>query len=759
MQVRQRIAQLVGLTAITLAAACSLLSSPAAADTPHGLIYGINTNGGITSAANTSMTCDTTSAACIAALDGTATGSNLNNNRFNGVYVDVDSDPTTVSSSSAQLTIPSGATVLFALLTWGGDSGNASRDTVKLETPAGGGYSTVTAGTISTTSGVNFAAWTDITSAVQAGGSGTYTVANVRGDVGKADSYAGWQIIVAYRDSAAPARNLAIFGGYQSITTGVGGTATININGFQTPAVGNVNASVTTLGFEGDTGLTGDRLQMEGQYLSDLTNPTTNAFNSSISSDGVSVTDRSPTPLNNLGVDSDTFKTVNILANNATSTNVVLTTTNDVYYVATVAVATDLYAPDIDVDKTATDINGGLVEANDVIEYQVIVTNNGTDGADSVVFSDDIPTNTAYEVGTLKVAQPGGSLTAQTDATGDDQAAYVSAGTAHVVAYLGAGATTSAGGVINPGETATITFRVRVDPALIGGGTVLNTARVAATGQTITSATYIDTSNHLLTVQGHAITEPDLVLDILQTELTSTAGSRGKFTIVVTNQGNGSAPNSVISGTLGSKVTAISVSGSPGACTTNASTGHFSCNIGTMGIGDTVTLTVSIRFADAGSHTYTATTSTSATEMLNTNNSDTLPIEVLTGTSSLKTTITPVKHTVQAGAKVKVYATLTNIDTASATSPTLCVTAPPGFSIVKRGGGTLSGGRLCWSWSKLDPSGSKRVSYTLQASTTARSAKARIPQSYGTASNAGNVDDATWLRIVGGSSGAESVTG
>lgn len=759
MQARQRIAQLIGLTSITLAALCSLLSTSAAADTPHGLIYGINTNGGIASAANTSMTCNTTDAACTAALDGTTTGSNLNNNRFNGVYVDVDSDPTTVSSSSAQLTIPQGATVLFALLTWGGDSNHASRNTVKLETPAGGGYTTITAGTLSTTSGINFAAWTDITSNVQAGGSGTYTVANVRGDVGKVDSYAGWQILVAYRDTKSPARNLAIFAGYQSITTGVGGTATININGFQTPAIGDVNSSVTALGFEGDMGLTGDRLKMEGQFLSDAANPTTNAFNSSISNDGSAVTDRSPTPLNNLGVDSDTFKTVNILANNATSTDVVLTTTNDVYYVATVAVATDLYAPDIDVDKTATDINGGVVEANDVIEYQIIVTNNGTDGADSVVFSDEIPANTSYEPGTLNVAQPGGALLPQTDATGDDQAAYVSAGSPYVISYVGAGATSAAGGRIDPGETATITFRVRVDPALVGGGTVLNTARVAATGQTISSATYIDTSNHLLTVQGHAITEPDLVLDILQTDLTTTAGSRGTFTIVVTNQGNGSAPNSVISGVLGSKVSAIAISGSPGACTTNRTTGAFSCNIGTLGVGDSVTLTVSIRFPSAGSHTYSATTSTSASEMLTTNNDDTLPIEVLAGTSTLKTTVTPAKHTVLAGSSVKMNATLTNVDTATATTPKLCVNIPPGFSVVKRGGGTLSGGRLCWSWSKLDPSASKQVSYTLQASTTARSTKARYPQSFGSATNAGNVDDASWLRIVGGSSGAESVTG
>ena len=749
----------IAVLAVAALGTCMLTALPATADTAHSLAYGINTNGGIAVAANTSMRCDVTSAACTAALDGTATGSNLNNNRFNGVYVDVDSDATTFSSSSAQLTIPAGSTVLYALLTWGGDSTNAGRNTVRMETPAGGGYSTVTAGTLATSAGNSYAGWTDITAQVQAAGSGTYTIANVRGDVGKTDSYAGWQIVVAYRDPAAPARNLAVFTGYKQISSSIGGSATININGFQTPAVGDVNAGVTVLGFEGDLGLTGDRLQLEGNNLTDAANPATNAFNSSITRDGSYITDRSPTDVNTLGVDSDTFITTNAIANNAIDADLTLTTTNDVYNVATVAVATDLYAPDIEVDKTAVDINGGLVEANDVVEYQMIVTNNGTDGADDVVLSDFIPDHTTYEAGTLKVTQPGGTSTAQTDAAADDQGEYSTTGGNHIIAYLGAGATSSSGGLIASGETATVVFRVRIDPALTAGGEILNTATVTSTGQTVTSATYEDASNYLLSVQGHAITEPDLVLDILQNELTMTAGSRGTFTIVVVNQGNGSAVNAVVTGDLDTRVSAMSISGSPGSCTVNRTLGTFSCNIGTLGVGESVTLQVALRLPAAGTHTFNATTSTPTSEMLLTNNDDTLPIEVLSGTSTLATQVVPNRHVIQAGDPVKMTATLTNIDSATATRPELCVTIPAGFSVVRRGGGSLRNGQLCWSWSSLAPSASRRVNYTLRASTTARSGKVRFPQSRGNATNAGGVSDATWLRIVGGTSGTEAVTG
>ncbi len=742
-----------------LLAASSLLAAPAFAETNHAIEYAINTNGGIAVAANTSMTCDASSADCDAALNGTATGTNLNNNRFPGVYVDVDSDASTFSSSSAQLDLPNDATVLYAILTWGGDSTNASRNTVQLRTPSSGVYAPVVAATVSTRSPDNYAAWVDITSQVATAGSGTYSVANVRGDVGRGDSYAGWQIVVAYRDSASPARNLAVFSGYRAISSQLGGTATININGFQTPAVGNVNSRVSVLGFEGDLGLTGDRLQLETQYLTDGVNPSTNAFNSTISEDGSLVTSRDITPLNNLGIDSDTFVTTNVIANNATDADVTLTTTNDVYFVSTVAVATDLYAPRVDVDKTAVDENGGVLLAGDTVAYQISVTNNGADGATDVTLTDLIPTNTSYVPGSITITQPGGAGTGMTDAGGDDAGEYSAVGGNHIDAYLGAGATSAAGGLILPGETAIVSFRVQVDPALVAGGQILNTARVSSNGQTIPSSVFENSSNNLLSVEGLPITSPDLVVEILQASVLTSAGVTGSFDIQVTNQGNGSAANAEITGTIGTKVTSMSISGSPGACSVNTTTGTFTCSLGNMNIGDTHQLTVSIKMSTSGTRTFTTSVSTPTTELLLTNNDDSLAMTVRAGRAALRSTVQPASRTVRAGKKVRVTATLRNTGNASAVTPRLCVTIPAGMSIANRGGGSLSSGQLCWTWSSLAAGGTRSVAYTLRASTTVRSRKKRYTNSNGSATNAANATDSGWMRIVGGVSGAEPVTG
>ena len=71
-------------------------------------------------------------------------------------YADIDSDGSTVNSSSSTMTLPAGATVEYAGLYWGGlyessrsgitnPPGTLDMDEVKLRTPAGAGYTTITA--------------------------------------------------------------------------------------------------------------------------------------------------------------------------------------------------------------------------------------------------------------------------------------------------------------------------------------------------------------------------------------------------------------------------------------------------------------------------------------------------------------------------------------------------------------------------------------------------------------------------------------
>ena len=134
----------------------------------------------------------------------------------------------TVNSSSATVTLPAGATVLWAGLYWGADrapgrtGGGTERrrqGTVKLKVP-GGTYQAITA-----TAGrlphlepqsMRYRAFRDVTAQVAAGGAGTYWVGDVQTGTGH-DRFAGWALFVAYRDNAQPVRRLNVYDGLGTV--------------------------------------------------------------------------------------------------------------------------------------------------------------------------------------------------------------------------------------------------------------------------------------------------------------------------------------------------------------------------------------------------------------------------------------------------------------------------------------------------------------------------------------------------------------
>ena len=227
----------VGLIGAAPAAAAV---NPGPVARPFTVRYAINTNGDIAQAANTLLTCQ---AGSVETQTGVAcgdvqTGGAGDDNYFDMDYVNSDSDPATFDSSSAQLAVPAGATVLFAGLYWGAalDQGEtlplqcdepararATRPSTRprpgrrcCRRPGGGGYVPVTASVLDTYTedlgcaggpGVEertrYQAFADVTSLVQLGGGGTYTVANVQAGTG-ADRHAGWSLVVAYQDRRSP---------------------------------------------------------------------------------------------------------------------------------------------------------------------------------------------------------------------------------------------------------------------------------------------------------------------------------------------------------------------------------------------------------------------------------------------------------------------------------------------------------------------------------------------------------------------------
>jgi uncharacterized repeat protein (TIGR01451 family) len=531
--------------------------------TPFAVAYTTNAIGDITFASNTLMTAPGNSQAAVNARNGV--GSNLNNDDWDMAYVDIDGDASTFNSSSAQLVLPAGADVLFAGLYWGARTNSNVSDSVlqavKFKRPGDAGYTDITGAVVGKVVGgvsnlpanvQTYGAFEDVTSLVQATGAGTYTMANVRGDPGNINHFAGWSLVVAYEAPSEVARNLTVFNGFAAVSNNSAAdrNVTVPFTGFIAPPSGDVNATLGFVTYEGDLGITGDSAFLEGgqgeTQLSNATNPANNFFNSSITNRGVTVTTKTPNYLNQLGFDADLVATTNIIANGATSAQVRLTSTQDQYYPGVITTNIELYAPKVTVQKSVTDLNGGEVIAGDQLRYTVTVSNagNALDAAANVILQDVIPANTTYQPGTL-VITAGANAGPKTDASGDDQAEFDSIGN-QVQFQLGTGATAFQGGTLAAGATTTMTFDVTVNPDVAVETLIRNKAVstfVAETSRFQFSAKSADVD---------VVCRPSGDLAILKTngQTTVVAGDPLIYTITVTNTGPSTATNALVADTF-----------------------------------------------------------------------------------------------------------------------------------------------------------------------------------------------------------------
>ncbi|WP_353512013.1 hypothetical protein [Thermus sp. LT1-2-5] len=401
-------------------------------------------------------------------------------------------------SSNATLTLPAGAQVLWAGLYWGAraDPNASGRNQIYLKAPGTSSYQQITGillGTISDQGESNsrpYAAFANVTSIVQTRGSGTYWVGGILARTGNdgLGFYAGWALVVVYRDPNTTFKNLVVYDGLAAVSAG--NSVTITPSGFLTPATGTVNARVGAVAFEGDGGIEGDQLLLNGQAVTDAQNPINNFFNSSVSNMGTRFTNKVPDFINQMAVDVDRFDATGRIPNGATTATLSFTSTQDVYFPTVLTFAVDIYFPDLKTTftKTVTDLNGGQVLVGDILEYEISFQNTGLDGATNVVLTDPIPAGTQYVPGSLQVVQntasaPTGTFT---DAPGDDIAEY-DAQNGRVVFRLGTGATASQGGLILPGQGARVRFRVRVLPSAANQN-VVNTAEIRYNAQTLGTA-------------------------------------------------------------------------------------------------------------------------------------------------------------------------------------------------------------------------------------------------------------------------------
>ncbi|WP_203258395.1 beta strand repeat-containing protein, partial [Hyunsoonleella ulvae] len=374
------------------------------------------------------------------AVYGDGTG---NNNDMQ--YVDVDSDPTTMNSSSATLTfstengaIPECSNIVYAGLYWSGRAfGDGETDSqtftvtkggltttfdkqkVKLRGPGASGYTEFNAnGEIAfPTNGDDrnmYSAYAEITSYVQQFGLGEYFVADVATREGATDGtgyYGGWGMVVVYENSKMKYRDITVFDGHAYVVSGIA-SHEIPISGFNATQNGDVNLKIGLMAGEGDVPWTGDYFEMLRQdtntfeRLSHSGNTTGNFFNSSIVTAGT----RNPSILNNTGLDIVMFDIDNgnnnanptddnkFIDNNQTSTTLRYGTTLDTYIIFNVTFAVDAYVPEPEGLLTNTSINGNPPgPTNDSLEpgedaiFDIEIRNTGTEAIDNTILTIPVP--------------------------------------------------------------------------------------------------------------------------------------------------------------------------------------------------------------------------------------------------------------------------------------------------------------------------------------------------------------------------------
>ena len=492
-------------------------------------------NGGIQFLANTTMFCGTGTACTNAQQAMPITGwPQDNNNGHSMQYYDGDNDPDTWCSSSDSLALGPCAQVDFAGLYWAGRLGNGFvpnedlRDQVKIRANENEPYTDVVAEEefeFDASNVDNYCCFADITDWVANNpGNARYSVANVIADQDNS-SWGGWVLVIVYADALEPMRNLTVFDGLAMITSGWGGgndnsTVDVPISGFLTPPAGPVDFQLGVVAYDGDRGEGGDQLGFDGtgafEYISDATHDIDNVFNSTHSSNGVMNPWREPAFNNTLGHDANVFVPDNsgfeYLTNNATEAEIRVTTGGESITVQVITSVVDVYEPDLRATVYIEDVNGGIAEPGDILEYTVVGKNLGSDVAVDVYMEMGLDLRTTFVSGSLEwVAGPQTGW--MTDGTGDDEGEYLLADEL-VRVRVGAGANALDGGLLtnDPLGQDSVAFKFQVeltDDCLLlqCDGTLTGAAYIYGEGDISGNSQFNDGASALVDANGCPVDE------------------------------------------------------------------------------------------------------------------------------------------------------------------------------------------------------------------------------------------------------------
>ncbi len=295
------------------------------------------------------------------------------------VYVDVDDDKSTFSSSQASLEVPPNSTVEYAVLYWSGIysfnnggkkkkgkkivyQGDNQRDenfnTVKLKIKDKA-YVSITGDVLfdgyqlpKYKENAPYVCSADITDLFNIYDliNGVYTVANIKAAQGyiSGGSAAGWFIYVVYKNKKESLKSITTYNGFSHLSEK---PEIISLKDFKTINEGQVNASISLAALEGDIKLKTDECLIKTNTgkqinLQSKLRPKNNFFNGTISNKTTSLS-RFPNSKNTLGFDVLQMEIPNennkVINNNTEQVDLQLKTKSDRFFLYFIAFETDIH--------------------------------------------------------------------------------------------------------------------------------------------------------------------------------------------------------------------------------------------------------------------------------------------------------------------------------------------------------------------------------------------------------------------------------
>lgn len=350
-------------------------------------------------------------------------------NTLNPVENSFQTTPAVLTSSSATLALSNNDIIESAYLYWAGcGTGDFN---VKLN-----GTDVLATRTFSNTltqgqSFNFFSAFANVTTQVQATGNGTYTLSDL--DVSSfvslhaqnSTNFAGWSLIVVYKNTSLPLNQLNIYDGLQVVSQ-LQNNLNVTLNALN--VIDNVDAKIGFLAWEGDSGIqVNETLRINGNIISNPPlNPANNAFNGT----------NSTTNSNQLyNMDLDIYNIQNNINIGDTSALIQLTSGQDYVMINAIVTKLNSQLPDARITLPAPALSCNVRQ----LQINYTVTNNNATAslpantpitfyADNVVigsaFTQNVIPIDGLETGTITVTIPANiplqfNLIANVDDTGN----------------------------------------------------------------------------------------------------------------------------------------------------------------------------------------------------------------------------------------------------------------------------------------------------------------------------------------------------